>query len=163
MTVCCSTYVCLQSYGVPSFIASELLQGLTATYPTINDALNNAFITNWTFSIDYSQYFAQCAPTQCTYFQVQSTPVIEALSVVIGLLGGLSISIRLLVQTLAAGIAALYSWRCRCASCCPCFHCRCCCCCDIANKQRVDSTATQDSEAIHMQMTPITTALEPDG
>lgn len=56
---------------------------------------------NWTHSVNYESYFSQCSPSQCTYIQEATTPVIEAVSVVIGLLGGLSISVRLFVESAA--------------------------------------------------------------
>lgn len=128
----------IQSFGVPRFIVLQLLSGLTPTYETVIDALNNGFVQNWTHVSDFGKYFEQCSPTQCTYFQLQTTPIIEAVSVVIGLLGGLSISLRLFVEA-CTSIVSFFFDRCHLCTC----SCACCCCCCRKRKATSASAAVE--------------------
>lgn len=79
---------------------SYLLKGAPVPiYATVGDATDHAFIGNWTHSHDFSAYFASCAPAQCTYFLTVTPSFAATFSVVLGLLGGLNVSLRILIQS----------------------------------------------------------------
>ncbi|CAF1450744.1 unnamed protein product [Adineta steineri] len=55
------------------------------------------FIENWTSSIDYNTYYTACKPGSCTYTYNQRYALVTAITVLIGLLGGLSVALKLIL------------------------------------------------------------------
>ncbi|CAF0764694.1 unnamed protein product [Adineta steineri] len=67
---------------------------------TIGSLLSEMFIESWSESINYSSYFAQCQPSSCSYTISQRNSLLETLTTIVGLIGGLSVSLRILVPFL---------------------------------------------------------------
>ncbi|CAF1470926.1 unnamed protein product [Adineta steineri] len=67
---------------------------------TIGSLLSEMFIESWSESTNYSSYFAQCQPSSCSYTIPQRNSLLETLTRIVGLIGGLSVSLRILVPFL---------------------------------------------------------------
>ena len=57
----------------------------------------NMFIENWTLSSDFDSYFTNCNPISCTYTYDERYALIATITVLIGLLGRLSVPLRLIL------------------------------------------------------------------
>ncbi|CAF1406566.1 unnamed protein product [Adineta steineri] len=67
---------------------------------TIGSLLSEMFIESWSESTNYSSYFAQCQPSSCSYTIPQRNSLLETITRIVGLIGGLSVSLRILVPFL---------------------------------------------------------------
>ncbi|CAF3306950.1 unnamed protein product [Rotaria sp. Silwood2] len=67
-----------------------------------------AFIDQWIFMADYASYYASCQPDMCTYMIDQNLRPIALVNSVIGLIGGLTVLLRLLVPLLIKIIHQIY-------------------------------------------------------
>ncbi|CAF1091478.1 unnamed protein product [Adineta steineri] len=65
---------------------------------SVNKYLNNLFIMNWSPAIDYTKYFHQCSPSNCTYSKKDRTELSYAITLFISLYGGLIIILRLIAS-----------------------------------------------------------------
>ncbi|UJR34535.1 hypothetical protein I4U23_027312 [Adineta vaga] len=64
---------------------------------SINDSLTNLFVEEWLTTINYSNYFIECAPTQCTYTETNQTNFSHTITLLLlSLYGGLTIILRLI-------------------------------------------------------------------
>lgn len=82
-----------------------------ATNTTMGDLLSQLFIESWDASSNYSSYFDQCQPVLCTYKISRRNNALEIVTRVTALIGGLSISLQIIVRLLATVLAYL---KCRC-------------------------------------------------
>ncbi|CAF1641592.1 unnamed protein product, partial [Adineta ricciae] len=63
---------------------------------TIEKLVENIFIESWSTTISYSSYFNKCQPIYCTYIMVQRRSLLEIITVITGLIGGLSKILKIL-------------------------------------------------------------------
>ncbi len=63
----------------------------------VRDILKELFINEWNSTISYENYIKECAPKFCTYFHTQRTNLIEIITMIFGLIGGLTIALELFV------------------------------------------------------------------
>ena len=68
---------------------------------TIIVIVSNLMIEEWQFSIDYDDYYAACAPTSCTYTISRQLGIIYMVTTIVGLFGGLSVSLRIIIPIVA--------------------------------------------------------------
>ena len=61
---------------------------------TINDLVEKLFIENWSTTINYSAYYAQCLPLLCSYTYIQKLNSLYTITVLLGLCGGLTLILR---------------------------------------------------------------------
>ncbi|UJR16806.1 hypothetical protein I4U23_003705 [Adineta vaga] len=77
-----------------------------ASHYSINDSvgsiLSELFIEYWNGSQSYSAYFIQCQPTLCSYQISRRNTLIEVITQIISLIGGLSVSLRFLTPIIIA-------------------------------------------------------------
>ncbi|CAF2962998.1 unnamed protein product [Rotaria sp. Silwood2] len=64
---------------------------------SLETIISQLFMENWTTSVNFSAYFAQCQPDSCIYTLVRRHQPIFIITNIIGLLGGLIVVLRLLV------------------------------------------------------------------
>lgn len=69
---------------------------------TINSISSELFIEYWEQSLNYSSYFIHCQPTSCSYKILQRNNLFATITIIIGLIGGLSVSLRILVPIVVA-------------------------------------------------------------
>ncbi|CAF4022394.1 unnamed protein product [Adineta steineri] len=65
---------------------------------SVNEYLNNLFIVNWSTEINYTKYFHQCSPSNCTYSKKDGTELTYGIALFISLYGGLIIILRLIAS-----------------------------------------------------------------
>ena len=85
--------------SVPSSVRA-LDSSMTSTYSinsTINDLVRNLMIEEWNLSTMYEGYYNQCQSVQCTYTYEAKNDAIYIVTTLIGLLGGLATTERLVV------------------------------------------------------------------
>jgi hypothetical protein len=81
------------------------------TNSTIGALLAELFIEYWNQSLNYSSYFAQCQPASCSYEILRSNSLLETITTVVGIIGGLSISLRILVPFVITTCVSAIRWR----------------------------------------------------
>lgn len=69
----------------------------TPVFATAGEASLNAYLASFNYSSDYASYYSLCAPSECHYIITVQTPVLTAFSVVLGVLGGITVSARILI------------------------------------------------------------------
>lgn len=67
---------------------------------SFNSHLQELLVDNWTTEIHYEKYFAQCAPTFCSYVKNTDVNVYYATTMLISLYGGFTILLRLITPHL---------------------------------------------------------------
>lgn len=80
------------NYSVP-----YLDSGLSIPNQTIQMLVNALFVQTWTTNVKYDAYFAQCKPVSCMYTFNERQSLLYVLLRIIGLYGGLTIVLKLLV------------------------------------------------------------------
>ncbi|CAF3730549.1 unnamed protein product [Rotaria sp. Silwood1] len=75
---------------------------------TVNDLIMAAFIDQQIQMADYESYYTQCQPEMCIYTIDQKLHSVTLVNSVIGLLGGLSVVLRLLIPLLIKIIYGIY-------------------------------------------------------
>lgn len=63
---------------------------------TIASIVNEQMIDLWNHTVDFAEYYRICAPTQCTYTFVGREKFLYVIVLVIGLIGSLNITLRIL-------------------------------------------------------------------
>ncbi|CAF1483640.1 unnamed protein product [Adineta ricciae] len=63
---------------------------------TVNNIASQLFIEEWINATNYSSYYQQCAPQKCTYTYMQRFNHAYVIARVLGIIGGLSVALRIL-------------------------------------------------------------------
>jgi hypothetical protein len=72
---------------------------------TIEILVNNLFIEQWSSEISFSAYYSKCAPIFCTYKFTEYNSILEILTTLLGVYGGLVVALRMCVPP------AVHFWR----------------------------------------------------
>ena len=67
---------------------------------TIHSMANELFIEKWQTNTSYEQFFTTCAAKTCSYSYSERANIIYVITILIGLYGGLNISLKILGRTL---------------------------------------------------------------
>ncbi|CAF5035592.1 unnamed protein product, partial [Rotaria sp. Silwood1] len=67
---------------------------LNTSIQLLVDAL---FIEQWHFNVSYPSFYEQCAPTYCHYTVNEHNNALHVVSQILGLYGGLTVSLRFIV------------------------------------------------------------------
>lgn len=70
----------------------------------IGDMVNEMMIETWNENINYSKYYIQCAPKHCSYFDTSRNEAIYVFTTMIGLFGGLSVALTIIVPFIVGWI-----------------------------------------------------------
>ncbi|CAF1030677.1 unnamed protein product, partial [Didymodactylos carnosus] len=62
---------------------------------TVRDLLNQLAVEDWGLNVNYSSYYHQCNPLNCTYTYVKGSDYIHILTTIIELVGGLTSTLRI--------------------------------------------------------------------
>ena len=85
------------SYSIPR----ALNDNLTTRYPSvttkIGTLIEELFIEEWLNTTNYSAYYETCSPRVCYFMKTGHNTFVYTLTLLLGLYGGMSVSIRLLV------------------------------------------------------------------
>jgi hypothetical protein len=67
---------------------------------TIRSLVDELMVDEWKASVTYEQYYTTCATLSCTYVKNQQTDLIYIITSIVGLYGGLSVALKLIVPIL---------------------------------------------------------------
>ncbi|CAF1483090.1 unnamed protein product [Adineta steineri] len=96
--VCSSVFV---SYAWHRFLINS----------SVNTLLSELFIENWSQMLSYSSYFNQCQPASCSYKIAMHNSLLQTITTIFGLLGGVAVSLRILVPFVMTACFAFISRR----------------------------------------------------
>jgi hypothetical protein len=85
------------------FLPNTLMRTITA----------ELFIENWTNSTSFSAYYEQCAPNECIYTYEERFNTAYIISIVLGIIGGLSAALRILIPPIVKLLRRIYYRYCR--------------------------------------------------
>ena len=74
---------------------NPLLDSRFSIDTTLDSIISQLFIEYWTDSISFKNYFEQCAPIECTYTFEGRFSFAYILSTVLGIIGGLSVTLKI--------------------------------------------------------------------
>ena len=81
---------------------------------TLSIILDELMVEEWEIQMDFVRYYAVCMPSSCTYVSVQRLHIISVVTTLIGLTGGLSVVLRLLVAIFGRLLHfGIFYWRSR--------------------------------------------------
>jgi hypothetical protein len=72
----------------------------------INTLITEVFIERWSNTSSYNAYFATCAPIECRYEYVARNDLLYVVTALLGLYGGLTVSLRFITWNLTR----IYQW-----------------------------------------------------
>ena len=70
----------------------------------IGTILNDLMVESWNETILYDEYYKQCAPKQCTYTYTSHNNLFQIVTTTIGLVGGLSVVLKIIVSFIVGWI-----------------------------------------------------------
>jgi hypothetical protein len=74
---------------------------------TINELLGQLFIESWSSTLFYTSYFNKCQPAFCSYTVNSKKDTLEIVTIVTGLIGGLSVALRVAIPHVISGSVKL--------------------------------------------------------
>ncbi|CAF1026860.1 unnamed protein product [Adineta steineri] len=81
---------------------------------TIEELINQLMVAEWNSSIIYENYYNECQPSQCTYTHQTKNSVIYIVTALVGLIGGLTTALELIVPRMVKFISfCIRKWRMR--------------------------------------------------
>ncbi|CAF4139490.1 unnamed protein product [Rotaria sordida] len=85
---------------------SVLLTNSTRFSPktTVEEIINELMIERWYENVCYEEYYQQCAPEQCSYLLTFRSNALYIVTIVIGLFGGLSVALKIIVPIIVRWI-----------------------------------------------------------
>jgi hypothetical protein len=83
----------------PKALNRSLLSKFQPT-ASIQDILAEDMVDQWNNDASFSKYYAACSPSECTYTFTRRNDVLVVLTTLIGLFGGLMVSMRMLAPLL---------------------------------------------------------------
>ena len=70
----------------------------------IGTIVDDLMVESWNENIEYDEYYEQCAPEQCTYTYTSRNNPFQIVTTILGLLGGLSVVLRIIVPLIVRPI-----------------------------------------------------------
>ena len=89
-------------------LKSQPLYHINGSYEKIGSMVNRLFVESWSREISFESYFNQCRPLTCQYTYESRYHLIYVFTTIIGLIGGINTSLRLL-----APLIIKIAWRIR--------------------------------------------------
>ena len=95
---CLNTLTALIPFSTPiiALNSSDSIRYPSST-TLIGSIIDNLFIETWYNASNYSSYFYECAPAKCQYSYVERNDIVYILTTLLGLYGGLTIALQLIV------------------------------------------------------------------
>ena len=98
---------CIDPNGTFQALNSSFISNRFDLNLTVETILQELMIENYSIDISYDKYFHECAPSACTYSYIGRENMIDVITTLIGLYGGLLI----IAEWLAKLFVKLYSFR----------------------------------------------------
>lgn len=109
-----STLSCLYNRScvqLINFANLPLIKPLDPSLPTqydvnsvVDELASNAFVEEWRINVSYADFFAACAPAKCSYTVSERKPIMEMITLILGLYGGLTLIRRVIVPWLVRSL-----------------------------------------------------------
>jgi hypothetical protein len=74
---------------------SPSISSCFARNATVNEIVESLFIESWITNISFDDYFIECQPSSCAYTIIYRQSITFIITSIMGLYGGLTISLRL--------------------------------------------------------------------
>ena len=71
-------------------------------HKTLRGAMENLFVDNKTVTVDFPRYYDACSISSCTYTYMSSMSSVALISVMFGLVGGITSFLNLIFKTIYA-------------------------------------------------------------
>lgn len=71
---------------------------------TVDSIVNQLMVEEWGFSVSYDKYYAECAPSSCSYSRTTRHGLLYLLNTLVGLLGGLCTGLAIAVPPIVRSI-----------------------------------------------------------
>ena len=68
------------------------------------------FIENWSNTMNFSAYYNQCAPSQCSYTYEERFSIPYLISTVCAVIGGLSVALRISIPPVVKHLRRVYHY-----------------------------------------------------
>ncbi|CAF1057497.1 unnamed protein product [Adineta steineri] len=75
---------------------------------TLDNIVSRLFIEDWTNTTNFSSYYHQCAPDECTYTYEQRFNRVYIVATVCGIIGGLSVALKIFIPLLVTLLQPIY-------------------------------------------------------
>ncbi|CAF1014564.1 unnamed protein product [Adineta steineri] len=75
---------------------------------TLDNIVSQLFIEDWANTTNFSSYYHQCAPDQCTYTYEQRFNRVYIIGTVFGIVGGLSVALNIFIPLLVILLRRIY-------------------------------------------------------
>ncbi|CAF4032239.1 unnamed protein product [Adineta steineri] len=75
---------------------------------TLDNIVSQLFIEDWTNTTNFSSYYHQCAPDQCTYTYEQRFNRVYIIAIVFEIVGGLSVALNIFIPLLVILLRRIY-------------------------------------------------------
>jgi hypothetical protein len=77
---------------------------------TVDDMSFGAFVEEWSLNISYSAFFSTCNPAVCTYSMSQRKDILQVITILLGVYGGLTLILRTLIPRLMFSLQKTSIW-----------------------------------------------------
>ncbi|CAF3833487.1 unnamed protein product [Rotaria sp. Silwood1] len=100
---------------LPSFvrylpILNKLAPSRFSPTDSLRTLYNNLMVEEWNITGNFDGYYKACAPVSCTYSSAQRLNIIDLVTTIVSLIGGLTVSLRLLIQLATRVIPVIITW-----------------------------------------------------
>lgn len=106
--VCLYNQTCLDLINVGNLsVVNTLNASLLNTFrlnTTVEEMAKNVFLEQILVNVNYTEYFSLCQPLACTYLTSNTQNIIQAISFVLGLYGGLTLILYSITNWLVAAV-----------------------------------------------------------
>ena len=102
----------IKSIGkIANYRLNPLDASLSNPKVTVQTLVDNLLIERWETNVSYEQYYNTCAPVSCTYTFDGKISLLYTITTIIGLQGGLSLSLKLVVPMISMIGYVIVSYR----------------------------------------------------
>jgi hypothetical protein len=111
------------SFGVSNLTIDPRVTNVIPLDPMVNSRFSpnttlstisaQLFIEDWTNSTNFSSYYNQCAPDECTYTYETRFNTAYIISTLFGIVGGLAVALRILIPPAVKLLRRIYDRCCR--------------------------------------------------
>ena len=102
--VCLFNQTCLDLINIGNL---STIQPLNLSLPsqyvpntTVDDLLQNVLMEEWSYTLNYSQFFDQCQPSSCAYVVSRPKTALQTITILLSLYGGLTAILHFIVPHL---------------------------------------------------------------
>ncbi|CAF3982889.1 unnamed protein product, partial [Adineta steineri] len=89
----------------------SIMKSRFSTNTTIAELIDNLFIEQWSNKTNYTSYFQQCLPSYCSYTSVQKSTLLNIITLLLSLQGGLSFILKWICPKIVRIASKIYDYR----------------------------------------------------